>query len=84
MPTNLSPQRQLKVKRKVDKFFLRLTKDVDELVYAGNCAVRYVEEVRLAASPQADREDADPEEEVRSASSKRFKVVSFSPVGTPQ
>jgi len=84
MKTNLSPQRQLKVKRKVDKFLLKLTKDVDELGFARNCVVRYVEEVRLAASPQADREDVDPEEEVRSAFSKRSKVISLNPLGRPQ
>ena len=84
MPTNLSPQRQLKLKRKVDKFFLGLTKDVDELKYARNCAVRHVEDVLLAASPQADREDSDPEERVSSASSRRFSVVSVNPLGNPQ
>jgi len=84
MKSNLSPRRQLKVKRKVDKFFLRLTKDVDELSFARNCAVRYVEEVLLAASSQTDREDADAEEEGRSASSRRLNVVSLSPLGNPQ
>ena len=85
MKSNLSPRRQLKLKRKVDKFFLRLTKDVDELSFARNCAVRYVEEVLLAASSQADREDsADAEDEARSASSRRFKVVSVRPLGNPQ
>ena len=84
MPTNLSPQRQLKLKRKVDKFFLKLSKDVDELKFARNCTVRYVEDVLLAASPQADREDSDPEEKARSASSRRFNVVSLSPLGRPQ
>ena len=84
MKTGLSPRRQLKLKRKVDKFLLGLTKDVDELLFARNCAVRHVEDVLLAASPQADREDTDPEEEVRSASSKRFKVVAVNPVGSPQ
>jgi len=85
MKSNLSPRRQLKLKRKVDKFLLGLTKDVDELSFARNCAVRYVEEVLLAASSQADREDAaDAEEEVRPASSRRFKVVSASPLVYPQ
>jgi hypothetical protein len=84
MKTTVSPRRQLKLKRKVDKFLLGLTKDVDELLYACNCVVRHVEEIRLTVSPQADREDADPEEEARSASSRRFNVVSLSPLGTPQ
>jgi len=84
MKSNLSPRRQLKLKRKVDKFLLGLTKDVDELSFARNCAVRYVEEVLLAASSQADREDADAEEEVRSASSRRLKVVSANPLVYPQ
>jgi len=84
MKSSVSPRRQLKLKRKVDKFLLGLTKDVDELSFARNCAVRYVEEVLLAASSQADREDADPEEEVRSASSKRLRVVSTNPLGYPQ
>ena len=83
MKTNLSPRRQLKLKRKVDKFLLGLTKDVDELKFARNCTVRHVEDVLLASSPQADREDSDPEEE-RSVSSKRFKVLSFNPLGSPQ
>jgi hypothetical protein len=84
MKSNLSPRRQLKVKRKVDKFFLRLTKDVDELLFARSCAVRYVEEVMVAASSQADREDADAEEEVRPASSRRSNVFLVSPLGKPQ
>jgi len=84
MKSNLSPRRQLKLKRKVDKFLLGLTKDVDELSFARNCAVRYVEEVLLAASSQTDREDADAEEEGRSASSRRLNVVSLSPLGNPQ
>jgi len=84
MKTTVSPRRQLKLKRKVDKFFLGLTKDVDELKYARNCAVRHVEDVLFAASPQADREDADSDEEVRAASSKRFKVVSVNPPGISQ
>ena len=84
MGTSVSPRRQLKLKRKVDKFLLGLTKDVDELKFARNCTVRYVEDVLLAASPQADREAADAEEEVRSASSRRFNVVSLSPLGSPQ
>lgn len=83
MKSNLSPRRQLKLKRKVDKFLIGLTKDVDELSFARNCAVRYVEEVLLAASSQADREDADAEEE-RSASSKRLRVVSANPLEYPQ
>ncbi len=84
MKTSVSPRRQLKLKRKVDKFLLGLTKDVDELKFARNCAVRYVEEVLLAASSQADREDADAEDEARSASSRRFKVVSANPLVYPQ
>jgi len=84
MKSNVSPRRQLKLKRKVDKFFLGLTKDVDELKYARNCAVRHVEDVLVAISPQADREDSDPEEEVRSASSRSFNVVALNPLGTPQ
>lgn len=84
MKTSLSPRRQLKLKRKVDKFFLGLTKDVDELLYARNCAVRHVEDVLHAASPQADREGADPEGEMRPASSRRFNVVSVNPLGSPQ
>jgi len=84
MKSNVSPRRQLKLKRKVDKFFLGLTRDVDELKYARNCAVRYVEDVLIAASPQADREDSDAEEEVRSASSKRLRVVSSNPLEYPQ
>ena len=83
MKTSLSPRRQLKLKRKVDKFVLGLTNDVDELKYARNCAVRHVEDVLLAASPQADREDADPEEEVRAAF-RRSSVISFKPLGSPQ
>jgi len=84
MKSNLSPRRQLKLKRKVDKFLLGLTKDVDELSFARNCAVRYVEEVLLAASSQADREDADAEDEARSASFRRLKVVSANPLVYPQ
>lgn len=83
MKTGLSPRRQLKLKRKVDRFFIGLTKDPDELKFARNCAVRYVEDVLLTISPQADREDADPEEEARAAS-RRFKVVSVNPLGNPQ
>src|SRR5580765_3912827 len=79
MKTSLSPRRQLKLKRKVDKFLLGLTKDVDELLFARNCAVRHVEDVLLAASPQADREDADPEAGVSPFSSKRLRVVSAHP-----
>jgi hypothetical protein len=83
MKSTLSPRRQLKLKRKVDKFLLGLTKDVDELLFARNCVVRHVEEVRLTVSPQADREDADPDEETR-ASSRRFNVVALNPLGSPQ
>jgi len=84
MKSNLSPRRQLKVKRKVDKFFLGLTKDVDELKFARNCAVRYVEDVLFAAAPETDREGGDPEEEVRSISSRRSNVVLVRPLGNPQ
>jgi hypothetical protein len=84
MKTSLSPRRQLKLKRKVDKFLLGLSKDVDELKFARNCVVRHVEDVLFAALPQADREDVDPDEEVRSASSRRLSVVSVSPLGIPQ
>ena len=84
MKTSVSPRRQLKLKRKVDKFFLRLTKDVDELKFARNCAVRHVEDVLLAASTQADREDVDPGEEVRSASFNRSNVLALNPLSIPQ
>ena len=84
MKSSVSPRRQLKLKRKVDKFLLGLTKDVDELSFARNCAVRYVEEVILAASSQADREDADAEDEARLASSRRSAVVLVRPLGNPQ
>ena len=83
MNTGLSPRRQLKLKRKVDKFLLGLTKDVDELKFARNCVVRHVEDVLHAASPQADRDEADPDEEARAAL-RRSNVISLSPLGSPQ
>lgn len=83
MKTGLSPQRQLKVFRKVSKFLHKLSKDPDELKYARECVVRHVEAVLFAVSPQADREDADPDEGVR-ANPRRFNVVSVNPLGTPQ
>ena len=83
MKTSVSPRRQLKLKRKVDKFLLGLSKDVDELLFARNCVVRHVEDILLAASPQADREDVDPDEEARTAL-RRFHVVPVNPLGSPQ